>query len=1131
MKNFIILSLTIFSLILFPLVLPIQDAIADNTVLKIIKLTGSLIGTEEDEDFLLPESLTNLNKTITFMTVRHLGDGNAKEIYRSWDFVNNTAIRFHGSSNFPANNAPMDFVSYYIEFTAGSDMIVQNGTLIVDGGDVNQEFIATLSPSVNATNSFFTFDGLTMDHADLSWGSEEFGIMRVKNDTSWGYEPLDAPNSGDTQVRFSVIDWNNSNFIIQNGTGALQDLDLIDTIVPSPAIDRRHTIVLITPAFNGELDATSDEYGVTGRINSSNEIEIEREDADCGGGSNCIVNYRWELISFPTTFANVTHDQIFKTTTTGSDVTVSTIDIFSPALGNASRSIAIGTNHNPMGLGQARDSSGSTGTWDRNAYTIELINATAVNGTANDARNSATVPYQVIEFLEPAGQVFNQDILDVVTVVDQGTQFIVNNTLFDIVTVNAGIGSACNSAIGTSFRVGCYTFDSVDISNDTDTNQGTKGSLADAEYFSDGIKSPFVINATGRIGQAVIQNGTASGDTQGEIRLTNSTNISEFNFVHSLVGSNLTSINFWLLGDVDGSPEYPLITSFSTNAGEDTGISFHTRGADMCLQMAHNGTFTFNNTCETTTGIPADDGQWHMVTLLMDKGNVTSTAKICVDGSSNCATLNRIASWTTDVLESDRELKIGGQEFASSFVETTWNVDDFAIWHGYQLTNADIDELFVEGVSEIVALQVSGTFNATATDTATATDDLVLDITKLNTDTITTSDLVILNFTSGIQNITTTDTTTVTDQLQLNITKILSDTTTVLDQVDSSLDSITNQTSSDIVTVVDQLQITITKILTETATTSDNVITNRTGIFNQTVTEIVVVNDNVITSLTSIFNETSIDTATVTDLVVTMLTSNKELLDIISASDSIIVTFNTTIITPPSGGGGGGSTSPSNFQRIQGLQIQSEEFQVMVSDTIPSEFVITWFGQETVGVSVTDIDPDPDFDTWFIIQPLPQDLDNAVRIDNLKLSLDPTRITNVALQPYVLNVPTIMCNITLDPNVPCFDPILYQIPVDFTFNKGGFPFETEHIVTVDGRSIVGACVVFGANTIVVVCDTINFLEENWWWLASIAFVLMIVSIIWKRGGTNLRVVRRISDRDLQSMSGEKIRRRKKFKKR
>jgi len=475
-------------------------------------------------------------------------------------------------------------------------------------------------------------------------------------------------------------------------------------------------------------------------------------------------------------------------------------------------------------------------------------------------------------------------------------------------------------------------------------------------------------------------------------------------------------------------------------------------------------------------------------------------------------------------------------------------------------------------------------FDQDALDIATAVDQgTQFIINKTLADTATTSDAVILLRTIGLEtndtatvnddtnvNVTklVTDTATGSDQVDLNITKLVNDTATVTDQTVTTLTTVTNQTLidtstasdtiilevtkivSDAVTGVDEVQFNITKIITDTASTVDQVSTDVTAVFNQTETDTATGNDQVQITITKIvtdiasvvdlvdaekvtdFQANATDTATITDAVINQLTRNQELLDIISTSDSIIVTFNTTIVTPPSGGGGGGgSSTPPNFQRIQGLQIQSEEFQVILSDTIPSEFIITWFGQETVGVSVTEIQPDPEFDTWFIIQPLPQDLDNAIEIDTSKVRIDPTRVTNIALQPYVLNVPSIRCNITLDPNVSCFDPILYEIPVDFTFNKGGFPFQTEHIVSVDGRSIVGACVVFGFGTVVVVCDFVNFLEVNWWWLASIAFILMVVSIIWKRGGTNLRVVRRISNRDLQSMSGEKIRRRKKFRKR
>ncbi|NIQ15349.1 MAG: hypothetical protein GTO02_13435, partial [Candidatus Dadabacteria bacterium] len=112
--------------------------------------------------------------------------------YRSWSFVNNSAIRFHGNSDAPANNIAMDFVAYIVEFSQSSDLLVQNGTLIVDGADVDKEFVEPLSPSVNASNAIAIFDGLTMlNHTELSWGAEEFGITRVLNDTHFGYEPFD----------------------------------------------------------------------------------------------------------------------------------------------------------------------------------------------------------------------------------------------------------------------------------------------------------------------------------------------------------------------------------------------------------------------------------------------------------------------------------------------------------------------------------------------------------------------------------------------------------------------------------------------------------------------------------------------------------------------------------------------------------------------------------------------------------------------------------------------------------------------------------------------------------------------------------------------------------------------------
>ena len=421
-----------FLVFLVLLVIPIQEAIAVNEVSQVIKVTGSLVGGVEDEEFLLPTAVTDQNKTIIFMSVRHLGDGLAKQTYRSWDFVNNTAIRFHGSSDVPASNLALDFVAYLVEFTGASDMIKQNGTLIVDGADVDMEFLATLSPTVNATNSFFTFDGLTMDHSDLTWGSEEFAIMRVLNNTKWGYEPFDAPNTGNTEVRFSVVDWNNVGFVRQNGTGTLLSTVGLDTIVPSPAVDRDHTMILITTQIEDELDATQDEHGVTATLNASNEIEIERDDPICPT-SNCEVNYSWELLTFPTTFANVTHGTIIETNATAGDVEQREFDALpSPVI--VSDTIAIGTVQTPLGLGQSRSSGGGAGSWDRSAWTIELFNTTHVRAIINNGEEESTLNYQVIEFLAFGGQIFNQNIIDTVTITPDDPDFTITKEAVDFGT-------------------------------------------------------------------------------------------------------------------------------------------------------------------------------------------------------------------------------------------------------------------------------------------------------------------------------------------------------------------------------------------------------------------------------------------------------------------------------------------------------------------------------------------------------------------------------------------------------------------------------------------------------------------------------------------------------------------------
>ena len=241
-------------------------------------------------------------------------------------------------------------------------------------------------------------------------------------------------------------------------------------------------------------------------------------------------------------------------------------------------------------------------------------------------------------------------------------------------------------------------------------NLGSLGSNADAFYFQDNIPSNFVQNLTGIVNEAVLQNGTSSLDSQGEIRL--GTSRSQFNFLHAgNVGSNLTSIVLWTNGDIEGAPEYPLIDTLNFNAGAIQAIAptdgFYLAtidGNNFILSIRENDIaiqdFELFITPPPFIGLPINDnGNWHMIAFLMDKGNTTTgMAKICVDGSSNCHVTNAPFNQFTGTFNNHQlPLTIGSNSTYFLITENTFNVDELTIWNGYQLTPANIDAMWNSG--------------------------------------------------------------------------------------------------------------------------------------------------------------------------------------------------------------------------------------------------------------------------------------------------------------------------------------------------------------------------------------------------------------------------------------------------
>ncbi len=264
-------------------------------------------------------------------------------------------------------------------------------------------------------------------------------------------------------------------------------------------------------------------------------------------------------------------------------------------------------------------------------------------------------------------------------------------------------------------------FQLVSFSNGTEhivENLGTLGKDQDAESWFDvaiaggggvGTQGDFVINGTGLIDEAGFQDGTGTGGDMDEIRLGNHNNNADWRFLHEVIGSNLTSINFWINGDVDGDPQYAVLgSSCASDCGGSSnlaGIRIFTIGAQTGLDIRQwhlaGGAHSHLVDQPIINTIPADDGNWHMISAIYDKGigndfaSSTNWARICVD---NVCTKDggRSNEFVTDITTPDQPLAVGGTDFGAGGVENPFSVDEVAIWHGYNITN-DLTTLFNSG--------------------------------------------------------------------------------------------------------------------------------------------------------------------------------------------------------------------------------------------------------------------------------------------------------------------------------------------------------------------------------------------------------------------------------------------------
>jgi len=230
-------------------------------------------------------------------------------------------------------------------------------------------------------------------------------------------------------------------------------------------------------------------------------------------------------------------------------------------------------------------------------------------------------------------------------------------------------------------------------------NQGTYGSSADGKYYESDVQESF-ISVSGAINQGAYQTGAATEAIQGEMRFGTP---SQWGFLHRAnVGSNITSINFWLKGDVDGAPEYPILQNIEEPSDDSNEFYLFTQGSALRFFIYEDSSTIVASGGLGANSRPPDDSNWHMVSIIMNKGNDTGVddlATMWLDGVRIVNTGQATAGnpFTGTGADSDQGLIVGSEKGQSATTENGFALDDLTVWNGYQLTQSDIDDLYNGG--------------------------------------------------------------------------------------------------------------------------------------------------------------------------------------------------------------------------------------------------------------------------------------------------------------------------------------------------------------------------------------------------------------------------------------------------
>ncbi len=690
-------------------ILSAQQATGANTLRQVVEINGTFPAGVSEFNVTISPPLENLDKAVAFLSFEYNQQNQHRDTFRSWNFTDLSTLTIYGNDQTPSANFAVGFHGTIYELTSNSDGSVQHLEFIMGAGLPEGEFEISIPTAVNITTSFIVPAGSHHEADDSTVGVEEFTKFRIINSTAYGLEVGDTPNTGDTIYHVSVVDLNRTGITVQRGQGTIGSGESVDTITPS-AYNQTNSMLFASFNTNGDFSQDPDDVAMKATINNDNsDLIFERIDTS---GTNTI-DYSWELIEYETGFLVAQH---FNGTL--SDGTSSGFEKIPIAVGNATRSWAIGTVSSPFGLGNGMSDSIVVGSFDRSTATITLENATDVELVRGTGTSSYEVGLQVIEFLV-FGQVFDQDLLDVVTAVD--------------LSQNKNVTKLTTDTIGSTDTVNTNAVFVIELSDTGDVLDVT--SLNITKLNIDTVTALDETNFNISIGVL---------DTATILDLVDSS------VIRSVELLDTTNVNDDLQFEITKA-----LTDLSTVL-DDPDKSIEKTIADITTIIDQADTSVIRQILELDTVQANDEVRLEIIKAIID---------VVANSDELNFSLNKLladSASVSDLIDSDTDTDVNQLDLITAndlvILDVTRQLSDVAS----AIDDLDLvpTKVFIDTTSISDTVQSSKDSDVTETDTVVTQDEFVIDVTKLILDVSTIQDAVVV---LKIQDIVIIDTVTVTD--------------------------------------------------------------------------------------------------------------------------------------------------------------------------------------------------------------------------------------------------------------------------------------------------------------------------------------------------------------------------------